>query len=159
MKWTRAVLVLSFLVTMSPYLTMPTHAQQCSAAGVAGGYGFTITGTLLSPTPIPLAAVGKASFNANGDFSGTEARSVGGGFANETLKGTFTVNSDCTGTLTADVFESGNLVRTSVFSIVFDNDEKELRAVQQSLTLPDGTLVPAVITAEGKKTFTSDQQN
>ena len=28
------------------------------------------------------------------------------------------MNSDCTGTLTADAFESGKLVRTSVFSIV-----------------------------------------
>ena len=162
MKWTRTVLVLSLLVTMSQYLTMPAHAQQCSAAGVAGGYGFTITGALLFPPPappVPLAAVGKASFSANGGLSGTEARSVAGGFANETLKGTFTVNSDCTGTLTAEVFESGQLVRTSVFSIVFDNDEKEIRAVQESLQLPDGTFVPAVITVEGKKTFSGDQQN
>ena len=161
MKWnmTRTALVLSFLVTMSVYVTMPAHAQQCSAEGVAGGYGFTITGTLLFPTPVPLAAVGKASFSANGGFSGTEARSVGGGFANETVKGTFTVNSDCTGTLTAEVFENGELVRTSVFSIVFDNDEKEVRAVQESLQLPDGTFVPAVVTIEGKKTFSGNQQN
>ena len=161
MKWnkTRTVTAISFLAAMCLSFATPAHAKECSAAGVAGGYGFTITGTLVLPTPVPLAAVGKASFNANGGFSGTEARSVGGGFANETLKGTFTVNSDCTGTLTAEVFESGQLVRTSVFSIVFDNDEKEIRAVQESLQLPDGTFVPAVITVEGKKTFSGDQQN
>ena len=84
---------------------------------------------------------------------------MGGEFADETLKGAFTVNSDCTGTLTADVFESGKLVRTSVFSIVFDEHMKELRAVQQSLTLPDGTTVLSVITAEGKKTFSSGEQD
>ena len=97
--------------------------------------------------------------NADGGFSATESRSVGGEFADETLKGTFTVNSDCTGTLTADVFESGKLVRTSVFSIVFDDHMKELRAVQQSLTLPDGTTVLGVITVEGKKTLSSDEQD
>ena len=36
---------------------------------------------------------------------------------------------------------------------------KELRAVQQSLTLPDGTTVLSVITAEGKKTFSSGEQD
>jgi hypothetical protein len=59
---------------------------------VAGGYGFTITGTLLFPTPVPLAAVGKALLSRDGSFSATEVRSVGGGFANETLKGTFAGN-------------------------------------------------------------------
>jgi hypothetical protein len=83
----------------------------------------------------------------------------GGEFADETLKGRFTVNSDCSGTLTADVFESGKLVRTSVFSIVFDDHMKEVRAVQQSLTLPDGTTVLGVITVEGKKTLSSGEQD
>jgi len=159
LKWdiARTVAMISlFLIA-----TMPAHAQQCSTEGVAGDYGFTIAGTLLSPTgAVLVAGVGKASLSANGGFSGTEARSVGGGFANETLNGTFTVNSDCTGTLTAQVFDDhGKLVRTSVFSIVFDNDEKEIRAVQESLQLPNGTFVPAVITVEGKKTLSGDQQN
>jgi hypothetical protein len=154
------VQVISFLLLMLLNAVPPAHAQQCSPAGVAGGYGFTITGTLLLPTgAVPLAAVGKALLNTDGGFSATEARSVGGEFADETLKGTFTVNSDCSGTLTADVFESGKLVRTSVFSIVFDDHMKEVRAVQQSLTLPDGTTVPAVITVEGKKTFSSGEQD
>ena len=101
---------------------------------MAGVYGFTITGTLLLQTgPVPLAGVGKALLTANGDFSATEARTVGGGFANETLRGAFTVNADCTGTLTADIFESGHLVRTSVFSIVFDNDEKSYERCKNHL--------------------------
>ena len=154
------VQVISFLLLIFLNAVPPAHAQQCSPAGVAGGYGFTITGTLLLPTgAVPLAAVGKALLNTDGSFSATEARSVGGEFADETLKGTFTVNSDCTGALTADVFESGKLVRTSVFSIVFDDHMKELRAVQQSLTLPDGTTVPGVITVEGRKTLSSGEQD
>ena len=158
-KMTRVVTVISFLV--ATFLsTTPTNAQQCSTEGVAGEYGFTIAGTLLFPTgAVQVAGVGKALLSPNGGFSATEVRSVGGGFANETLRGAFAVNADCTGTLTAEVFESGQLVRTSSFSVVFDNNQNEIRAVQESLKLPDGTVVPAVITAEGKKTFSSDQQN
>src|SRR3989442_2721839 len=64
-------------------------AQQCSLAGAAGAYGFTGTGTLLLATgAVPIAAVGRLNLRADGTLSGTEARSVGGDFANETLTGT-----------------------------------------------------------------------
>jgi hypothetical protein len=45
-----------------------------------------------------------------------EARNVGGDYADETLTGYVTVNSDCTGTLYAKAYESGQLERTSVVS-------------------------------------------
>ena len=144
-------------------LSMPSaHANGCSMASAAGTYGFTATGTLLLPTgAVPIAAVGKATFHADGSFSGTEARSVGGQFANETLgPGTWTINPDCTGTLTSPVFVSGTLVRTSVLSVVWDDNMREGRLVQQSLTVPhDGASVPAVITFEARRMFTSDQQD
>jgi hypothetical protein len=71
-----------FVVSMAP----SAHARQCSSANVAGAYGFTATGTLFLPMgPVPIAAVGRISLNADGSLSGTEARSVGGQFANETL--------------------------------------------------------------------------
>lgn len=84
-------------------------------------------------------------------MSGTEARNVGGGFANETLRGTFAVNPDCTGTATVQFLESGNLVRTSVIATVWDDNANELRFVQESLVLPDGTNVPVVVTGEARK--------
>ena len=85
---------------------------------------------------------------------------MGGQFANETLgPGTWTVNSDCTGTLTAKVFVSGVLVRTSVLSFVVDDNLREVRVVQQSLTLPDGTNVPVVITFEGRRIFDNHGQD
>jgi hypothetical protein len=104
----------------------------------------------------------EGSFDSQGNITpgATEARNVGGGFANETLTGSWTVNPDCTGTLTIHAYEAGILVRTSVLSIVFvDNLNKGLM-VQDSLTLPDGTVVPAVITAEGERIFplSSNQQ-
>ncbi len=84
---------------------------------------------------------------------------MGGGFADETFTGTFTVNPDCTGAMTLNFFQSGVLVRTSVLAIVFDDNMKELRLLQKSLTLPDGISLPVVITAEAKKMFPSEEQN
>jgi hypothetical protein len=128
------------------------EGRSCSLATVAGNYGFTITGTLILPTGgVPVGAIGRATFGADGSFSATESRSLGGSVAQETIAGTVTVNPDCTGKLTAQVFESGQLVRTSGFDLVFDDNAREGRALQTSLVLPDGTSVPNVITVETRK--------
>jgi hypothetical protein len=126
----------------------------CSTAKAAGKWGLTLTGTLILPTgPVPAAAVARLSVDAAGNISGTEARNVGGGFANETIKGSWTVNSDCTSTITANIYESGVLVRISVLAGVFVDNSSKIRAVQESLTLPDGATIPVVITLEANKLF------
>jgi hypothetical protein len=131
------------------------HADEgaaCSFATVAGKYGFTLNGTLILPTgPVPIAAIGRVTLTAQGNGSGTEARNVGGTFANETLTATFAVNPDCTGTATVMAFESGQLVRTAALSLVWDDNSNELRQVSQSVTLPNGANVPAVLTVEARK--------
>lgn len=143
------------------YMTLVPAAQAddtCSTAKAAGDWGGTLTGTLILPTGgVPSAAVFAFNTNTAGKISGTEARNVGGGFANETLEGTLNVNPDCTGTASFSVFESGVLVRKTVFSVVFDDNSTELRAVEQSLVLePSGTAIPAVITVDGKKLSSED---
>jgi hypothetical protein len=133
--------------------------QKCSNAKAAGTWGFTLAGTLILPTgPVPGAAVGRLSMDAAGNVSGTEARNVGGDFANETITGAWTVNSDCTGTLTANVYESGALVRTSVFAFVLVDSMSKIRAVQELLKAPDGTPIPAVITVDGNMLFPEDSR-
>jgi len=132
-------------------------AAHCSLTGTAGKYGFTLTGVVLLGTgPVPIAAVGEAVLDSAGNASGTESRSVGGSFADETFSGTYTVNADCTGAATIRFYESGQLVRTSVLSMVFDNDQREIRMVQKSLQLPDGAFLPVVITVEATRVFTED---
>ena len=131
-------------------------AQKCSLAKAVGTWGFTLTGTLFVPNPVPGAAVGRLTMDAAGNVSGTEARNVGGGFANETIAGSWIVNSDCTGTLTANVYESGVLVRISVFAFVLVDNSSKIRGVQESLTLPDNTPIPAVITVDGDQLFPDD---
>ena len=154
-KIARTMLVIISVATL--YLGLVPAAQasdHCSNAKAAGDWGLTLTGTLILPTgPVPGAAVARARVDAAGNISGTEARNVDGGFANETLTGSWTVNSDCTATLTANVYESGVLVRTVVLAAVFVDDSNKVRMVQESLTLPDGTTIPVVITVDGNKLF------
>jgi hypothetical protein len=150
----------AFVALVSLGLGAPARAAQCSLAGSAGNFGFTLTGVVILPTgPVPIAAVGKATIDAAGNVSGTESRSVGGGFAEETFTGTLTVNPDCTGTLTVKFYESGQLVRTSVVSTVAVDNQREVRGVQKSLVLPNGSSLPVVITLEAKKMFFDDEQN
>jgi hypothetical protein len=154
---TRTVFGIFFLATLFMGLARVMQAQGdngCSTFTAAGEWGITLTGTLILPTgAVPGAAVARLTLDAAGSLSGTEARNVGGGFANETITGTWTVNSDCTGTTTVKIFESGVLVRTSVLSLVFVDNLRELRGVQQTLVVPGGTSIPVVITINGKKLF------
>jgi len=145
----RATLVFaSLLIGLAP----AAHSATCSTATVAGNWAFTLNGVLILPTgPVPLAGIIRGTADINGNVAGTEARNVGGGYGDETLTGSWTINPDCTGTATVSAFKSGQLVRTGVLSIVFDENAKQVRMVQQSLTLPDGTQVPVVATVEGRK--------
>jgi hypothetical protein len=149
-----AAIVIPLLMSSVPV----AHAGQCSPAGVAGKFGFTLNGVVLLPTgAVPIAAIGRATVDAKGNVTGTESRSVGGDYADETLQGTITVNPECTGSMTVSFFEAGQLVRTSVLSIVFDGNQREIRMVQKSLQLPDGSFLPVVITVDGKKIFAEDE--
>src|SRR5262249_28131084 len=74
----RAVLSTSLLVAFATFAPS-ARATQCSLAGTAGKYGFTLTGVVILPTgPVPIAAVGRATLDAAGNASGTESRNVGG---------------------------------------------------------------------------------
>ena len=140
-------------------LASAAQAANCSNAKSAGNYGLTLNGTLIIPGvgPAPIAAVVRAKLEADGTVSGTEARNVGGEYADETFTGTFTVNSDCTGTTTLNFFDAGQLVRISVLSFVIDDDSNEIRMVQKSLTLPNGATIPVILTAEGRRISRNDE--
>jgi hypothetical protein len=153
----RITLAMIFLTTLYVGLAPSAHAQDglgCSNGTVAGKWGFSLTGALLLSTgAVPGGAVGTLTVDPAGNISGTEARSIGGGFANETITGKWTVNSDCTGTASFQVYASGVLVRKTVFSFIFVDNSTGFFAVEQSLTTPDGTVVPAVITVNARKLF------
>lgn len=145
-------LAIAFSIAVLAVLSQPAHAENCSTATVAGKWAATLTGTLILPSgPVPAAAVIGGTADAEGNIKGTEARNIGGSYADETFNGIWTVNPDCTGEITASFYEGGQLVRVVVDTIVFDQNSKEVRMVQKSLTLPDGTQLPVVLTCEGRK--------
>ncbi len=128
-------------------LVPAANARSCSLQGVSGRYGYTISGTI--PTLGAVAAVGNVSLDAEGNVTGAQTASFNGAIVKETLSGTYTVNADCTGTATISVFRSGVLVRTSNFDVVWDNNQRELRAI----FLTAGT----VLTVNGRKFFSEDE--
>ena len=93
--------------------TLPkVHAQEeeefvhaCSARTLNGTYALTFSGfTTSGPVPaainnfIPVAGGGLVTFDGHGNVSASETVSVGGLISAVDVPGTYTVNSDCTGT-------------------------------------------------------------
>jgi len=127
----------------------------CSNATLAGKWGFTGTGSLIGIGPV--AATGIAAFDGKGNVSGSQTRSVNGDVADENFAGTYTVNSDCTETHVVQVFLSGQLVRTTTVQSVIDENGQHARSIYSKVELPDGTLLPAVITADATRLFPKDE--
>ena len=128
-----------------------SDARNCSTTSISGKFGFTTTGSI--PAIGGVAATGIFTQDASGTITGTQTRSLNGEIADETFTGTATVNPDCTGTDTIQVFQSGVLVRTTTLHVVYDDNGREARAIFTSLVLPDGTSLPSIITIEARRIF------
>jgi hypothetical protein len=81
----------------------------CSNASLAGTFSRRDTGTVLSPAPAagPIAVVGTLTFDGNGAVTGASVSSQNGTIGHGTQTGTYTVNPDCTGTITVQVSPGG----------------------------------------------------
>ena len=133
----------------------------CSYARVAGEWGYTFTATLILPTgPVPFAGVGRYTLDSAGNFSGTQVSNRGGITSEDIIIGTATVNPDCTGTFTVGIYDqSGNLLRTAIWAMVYVDKANEIRSILTSLVLqPSGTSVPAVATDHAKRLFPGSAQ-
>ena len=128
------------------------NASSCSLANSAGNWAYTYTGTIFTQSgPLPAAAVGHYHQDAAGNIRGSQTRSVAGNSAAEDISGSIVVNRDCTATATINVLVNGQLQRTAVLQGVVDSNRTHARDIFQSLTLPDGTNVPVVITTDVNK--------
>ena len=144
--------LVTFVLSMGPLAQ--AASGKCSLSKLAGTYGLTTTGSI--PAIGPVAAVGLITIDASGNISGSQTRSLNGDIADETFTGTATVNSDCTGTDTVSVFESGVLVRTSTLKLVFDDDGRSARAIFTSIVLPDGTTLASILTVDARRVRQGD---
>src|SRR5262249_55239799 len=75
----------------------------CSNATLKGSFSDRDTGWIFpsaNAAPLPFAGVNVDTFDGNGNMTSTGFSSVNGAVSSGTAKGTYTVNSDCTGTYT-----------------------------------------------------------
>lgn len=151
----RALLVLGILaVALAP---LQAQASHCSNSSAAGNWAYTYTGTIFSQVgPLQAASLGHFKQDGSGNLSGRQTRSVAGSSGVEDISGFVSVNKNCTATATIRVFVDGVLQRTAVLALVYDSDRNHLRGIFQSVTLPDGTDLPVVITIDGNRLFSQD---
>jgi hypothetical protein len=103
------------------------HAQSgCSVTTLSGNYGFTGSG-FASPrakaAEVPVAFSGLETFDGAGNLSATFTSANNGIIsAGETTTGTYSVNSDCTG--------SASLAPAGTFNFVIVNGGVELMVIQ-----------------------------
>ncbi len=109
----------------------------CSNATLQGTFAFTSTGFITAPPPIagPFAEVGTQTFDATGGTTLTATASQNGNIAQLTLKGTYTVNSDCTGTFSAAGFATlapnvAPLALTLHVSFAIANNRTEFHGIE-----------------------------
>jgi hypothetical protein len=108
-----------------------SKAKECSKATLSGSFGYSSTGTLLDsyvPAPYagPFGEVGKQTFDGKGNTSAKATTSSNGNIAPVTVEGTYTVNSDCTGSMTLNVSPFDSVVHAD---FVIDDDGAQLRAI------------------------------
>ncbi|MGB7989639.1 MAG: hypothetical protein WCF44_09585 [Candidatus Methylophosphatis roskildensis] len=117
--------------------------DRCSIATLKGGFGYTVSGALTGGTTSgPFAAVGQLTFDGAGNFENVRTISQNGRISGRIQGvGTYTVEHDCSGTLT---FTDGGVVTLST-DLVIDADGDEFRMI--------ATTPGTVLTVEGRRQF------
>jgi hypothetical protein len=142
-----------FAMLLVASLAVPARADDdhnCSLKRAAGKWSFTDNGTVVGVGP--RVAVGVLTLDSAGNVSnGVATSSLNGAIAQETFSGTYTVNSDCTGTISVTIYSGGAELFVINGNLAFDEDSKHLRGVFTSVVAPNGTSLPTVIALDGKK--------
>lgn len=120
-------------------------------ASAAGAWGFTDNGTVLGIGP--RTAVGVFTLDKHGNLTnGTATSSLNGTVAEETFSGTYTINSDCTGTVSVKIYSGSTELFAVTLNTVFDDNVTELRGLFTSIITPGGVSLPSVVGLQAKKT-------
>lgn len=140
-----------FAVALIVGMAAPTQAEgPCSLVRAAGTYGFSTSGTVVG-VGLRVSA-GIITLDRDGNVTGKATSSLNGTVAGETFSGTYTVNSDCIGTVIADIRDlSGTLLLSVTEDGAWDDNMREIRGIFTSATLPDGIPLPTVISVEARK--------
>jgi hypothetical protein len=127
-----AAAALVVLPTMSKHNVTAVHAQTgCSNATLTGNYGFTLGGFQIqrgTQRSVPFYGAGLGTFDGAGNVSATFSFGLNGKIGtNQPYTATYTVNSDCTGSVTATPGSGGDN-----FALVILGGGAEVMAVDTS---------------------------
>jgi hypothetical protein len=123
-----ATVLLSTLVALGTPLRVQAQPS-CSNATLNGSFGYTNTGTILAgPDAGPFGGVGRQTFDGKGHTEATATVSVNGNISHATIKGTYVLNSNCTGSMTLLV-SAGSETFTNHVDLVIVRGGAEFRAI------------------------------
>jgi hypothetical protein len=147
---------ITLFATLYLYAAPTLRAQDdagCSNASVAGKWGFTTSGTVVGIGPRD--SLGIFTLDSAGKLvNGKATASLNGTVTDEIFSGTYSVNPDCTGKLSIEIFDlSGNELLAATLNLVFDDNVRELRAIFTSAVVPNGPSLATVITVQAKRLF------
>jgi len=127
--------------------TVKADDKGCSNAILRGTFAYTSTGAIATPPAIagPFVEVGTQSFDGNGGTTATAMSSQNGNISPLTVTGTYTVNPDCTGTMTLQVTFPGIPAFPLDVYFVVDDGGDEFQAIETDAGL--------VITRIGRRLF------
>lgn len=97
-------LAAAMILVVLPAVTA-VHASACTDATLTGNYGmtfsgFTTPGKSQKGNEVPWVVIGVVTFDGAGNVSMSYSGAINGSvFTNQTGSGTYTVNSDCTGSV------------------------------------------------------------
>ena len=116
---------LTLTLAISP--TVQASDKGCSNFTLRGTYAQKGTGVITAPPDQagPFANVGTLIFDGNGGLTGAVVASSNGSSSSATETGTYTVNSDCTGTYTVQIAPFG-ISSQAFFAIDTNGDELEI---------------------------------
>jgi hypothetical protein len=108
--------VILFAIAFSVSGQVAQAQTACDASVLKGNYSFNLTGSFYDAQGYwyVMALVGMSNFDGAGNFSGTDAISLDGTIKKRKITGTYTVDTDCTGTIkivgSDDITFNGNIV-------------------------------------------------
>jgi hypothetical protein len=101
MKFRISLILLLMVLVASSGAT--AGSRECTDSTIKGSYAFTIHGQILTPGgPLLVDGIAKTTFDGNGELTQVSAVAINGNIPLiwSPSSGTYTVNSDCTGTMT-----------------------------------------------------------
>ena len=125
-----ATCVLAAALVMGTRKAPVVHAQTtaCDATSLTGAYGYSLAGSVYDNQGYwyVLGAAGRLVSDGSGSFTGADTFSFDGSIVKRQYTGTYTMNADCTGSMTLTPSSGA----ASHFDFVTVNNNKEVNVVQ-----------------------------